>query len=67
MDAASIPPVPLDLLEYLEARHQEHFAVPGETLDALMFHGGRREVVKWLRTVYEEQTNPRPDTNEEPI
>jgi hypothetical protein len=65
MDAAKIPPIPLDLLVYLEGRHQEHYAVPGETLDSLMFHGGQRELVKWLRTVYQEQTNPSPDENVE--
>jgi hypothetical protein len=68
MDAAAFPPIPLALLEALEKRHQEHFATPGDTLDALMFAGGQRELVKWLRAVYEEQTTPTPDENapEEP-
>lgn len=63
MDAAAVPPIPKDLLEYLEARHPEHFATPGDTLDSLMFAGGQRELVKWLRHIYEEQIAPSPDEN----
>ncbi len=64
MDAAAVPPVPKDLLEALEVRYPEHHAVPGDTLDSLMFHGGKRDLVKWLRTVFDEQTAPRPDEND---
>lgn len=49
------PPIPLDLLTWLESRYPERTPGPTETLDAIRVATGERQVVRFLRFKYEEQ------------
>ena len=57
MDTSSFPLVPLDLLEALEKRYPEASAEVGQTMDELMFYGGKRDLVRWLRAAFLDQSN----------
>lgn len=58
------PGIPLDLLVFLEKRYPEKSAIPGNTLDELMWLGAKRDLVRWLRLEYEYQSAPK-DPQEE--
>ncbi len=58
------PGIPLDLLEFLEKRHPEKSAIPGDTLDELMWLGAKRDLIRWLRLEYEYQTSPKDEQEE---
>lgn len=64
MDLNGLPPIPLDLLVALELRYPEACAEPGQTMDELMFYGGKRDLVRWLRLAYTQQ-NAKPEEIEE--
>ena len=59
MAASSFPPIPLSLLEALERAFPEQSALnPDQTYAHLLFDGGKREVVRFMRARYrEQQTN----------
>lgn len=54
----SAPEVPLSLVLYLEEEYPPMDARPGDDLAVLVFQGGRRDLVKRLRAMYEEQSRP---------
>ncbi len=59
-----LPLIPLDLLEALERRYPERSYEPGDTLEDLMFAGGKRDLVRWLRTRYDRQSLHQDDEDE---
>lgn len=61
MDLDGLPPIPLDLLVALEARYPEACAEPGQPWDELMFYGGKRDLIRWLRLAYTTQLEPDED------
>jgi hypothetical protein len=61
MDLEGKPQIPKDLIEYLNREYPEACAEPGQTMDQLMFYGGKRDLVRLLALIYEEQTNPKED------
>ena len=59
--APAEPSIDAGLIAYLEWLYPEHEAVAShstDTLSFLMFEGGRRDVVRKLRALYDEQTQP---------
>lgn len=65
MDLDGFPTIPLDLVEAMEARYPEACAEVGQTMDELMFYGGKRDLVRWLRLVYTKQNTK--DEDEEDL
>lgn len=65
MDLDGFPTIPLDLLVALEARYPEACAEVGQTMDQLMFSGGKRDLVRWLRLAYTKQNSK--DQDEEDL
>lgn len=63
-DQPKFPPVPLDLLMFLEQRYPERCWQPGDTDDESKFYGGKRDLVRHLRVQFEAQNAPPED--EEP-
>jgi hypothetical protein len=61
----ALPLVPQDLLEALEKRYPEACAEPGQTMDQLMFYGGKRDLIRWLRLQFEDQQHPSQDDEDE--
>lgn len=55
MDPGSHPPVPRDLLEYLERQYPERSPLPTEKKAAMHHRGGKTALVRQLRAVFEEQ------------
>ncbi len=58
MDADAFPPLPLVVLEALEALYPEQEVLTEDTLPELMYRGGQRALVRWLREVYTAQNTP---------
>lgn len=54
------PPIPLDLVTWLDARFPERTPGPSETLDEIRLATGRREVVRFLLHKHLEQTEEEP-------
>ncbi len=57
--------IPLDLLEALNRRYPEASAEPGQSLDEIMFYGGKRDLIRWLRHKYDEQQGNNQNDNED--
>ncbi len=49
------PFISKDLIEALERLHPERSAEPQMSINELMFHGGKVDLVRWLRAEYEDQ------------
>lgn len=64
MDIEGLPVIPKDLLDALDKRYPEACAEPGQPIDELMFYGGKRDLIRWLRLVHEMQHQD-PDTSDE--
>ncbi len=55
MDVTGFPLIPQDLIDALDKRYPEVCAEPGQPVDQLMFYGGKRDLVRWLRLVFDQQ------------
>ncbi len=58
MDLEGAPTIPHDFIVWLDSRYPERCAQPGDTLEDLMFLGGKRDLVRWLKKAYEVQNDP---------
>lgn len=55
MDPDKTPYIPLELLTWLEGRFPERSASRNDQLPDLMFAGGQRDVIRFLRSQHEQQ------------
>lgn len=57
MENKDFPEVPLTLLEALEERFPERSPRKGESMEDLMWRGGCRSVIAFLRSIHENQNS----------
>lgn len=57
-DQPEFPPIPQDLLEFLERRYPERCWQPGDDLDGVKFYGGKVDLVRLLRLEFTRQHTP---------
>lgn len=59
MDIQNIPPIPLEILKYLDSVYPEQSPTHNEPVKVLRYRGGQRSVVRHLWAVHEEQNENR--------
>ncbi len=50
-----IPPIPTELIKFLDERVPSKDFSPSDSLREIDFYGGKREVVNFLKTLHEDQ------------
>lgn len=56
MNSRYAPPIPLNVVEYLESRFPDRSPELSDSLDAIRYKSGQASVARHLRAVYEDQT-----------
>jgi len=50
-----IPPIPTDLIKFLDERVPSKDFSPSDSLREIDFHGGKRELVNFLKRLHDDQ------------